>query len=171
MVLATMSFGGYEWKVNPVKIEVISNVQKNSLLLPFGKNKVGSLRKKPVVYRGTGEFAGSDCLLRYRELEKIFERGRKEILCVPDISPVYAWFTGLSLVGDTTEDLLKYTFEFTQAEASFGVTAQKYHICKEGETLYDIAFDYAVAVEKLTELNPSVRRPDELTQGERVRLC
>lgn len=171
MVLATMSFGNYEWKINPFKIEVVSGVQKNSLSFPFGNAKVQSVCKKSTVYRGTGEFSGSDCLLQYRELEKLFERGRKEILCVPDMPAVYAWFTSLSLVGDATEDLLRYSFEFVQAEASFGAGMQKYHICKEGETLYDIAFDYGTEMEKLAQLNPCIRRPDELAKGEKVWLC
>lgn len=171
MILATMSFGGYEWKVNPTKIEILSSAQKNSVFLPFENTKVSSLYKKPIVYKGVGEFAGGDCLVRYRELEKLFAKGKKAILCIPDMPPVYAWFTGLTLVGDTTEDLLRYTFEFTQAEASFGGFVQKYHICKEGETLYDIAFDYDISIGKLIELNSFIRRPDELEAGERVRLC
>ncbi len=171
MVLATMSFRGYRWQYNPVKLEITNSAQKHQYIVPSHKTRIESLSRKPVVYKGEGEFFGEDCIAKYRELEKIFLEGRKGVLSIPDMPSVYAWFTGLSLVGDTTENLLRYKFEFMEADTSHGVLQQRFHICNERETLYDIAFDYGVSVEKLVELNPNIRRPDELKTGEQVRLC
>lgn len=171
MVLATMSFRGYRWQYNPVKLEIVNSFQKHQYIVPSHKTCIESLSRKPVVYRGEGEFFGEDCISKYRELQNLFCEGRKGVLSIPDMPSTYAWFTGLSLVGDTTENLLKYKFEFTEADTSVGDSGVNFHICKEGETLYDIAFDYGVQVERLVKLNPAIRRPDELSAGEKVRLC
>lgn len=171
MILATMSFRGYKWQFNPVKLEIINSTRKHGYTVPMHRTCIETLSKNPVVYKGEGELFGEDCITKYRELEKLFLEGRKGVLSLPDMPSVYAWFTGLSLVGDTTENLLKYKFEFTEADTSKGKNTEQFHICKEGETLYDIAFDYGIKVERLVSLNPSVRRPDELTAGEKVMLC
>ena len=171
MILATMSFRGYNWEYNPTKLEITNSFLRHQYTVPSGKTSVESLQKNPVVYKGEGEFFGIDCLEKYAQLEKLFTEGRKGVLSLPDMPSVYAWFTGLSLVGDTTENLLKYRFEFVQASTSQGFGQRRFHICKEGETLYDIAFDYGVQIERLVECNPRIRRPDELKDGEQVRLC
>ena len=171
MVLSTMSFGDYRWKVNPIKIEVINSAQKNQYSVPSKKTCIEALQRKPAIYKGEGEFCGEDCLLQYRALEALFLAGKKGILSVPDMPSVYAWFTGLRILGDSRENLLTYSFEFTEADTSLRFADRRFHICTEGETLYDVAFDYGIEVEKLVELNPGIKRPDELTEGEQVRLC
>lgn len=171
MVLATLSFRGYSLRYNPLKLEIKNRFSKRNYKVPKSHTRVEFTERVPVVYSGVGEFFGEDCISQYRELEKLFLEGRKGVLCLPDMLPVEVWFTGLDFVGDTTKDVLTYKFEFTQADTLQQTDEKKIHICRQGETLYDISYDYNISVEKLVQLNPSVRRPDELKTGEQVRLC
>lgn len=171
MVLATLKFRGCSLRYNPIKLQIKNSFRSSRYIVPMGNTSVQSIQPVPVVYTGVGELFGEDCIGQYRELEKVFLEGRKGVLCLPDMIPTQAWFTGLELIGDTKENLLKYRFEFTQADTSLQTPQRSVHICKEGETLYDIAYEYGVRVEKLVKLNPFIRRPDELRKGEQVRLC
>ena len=171
MVLATLRFRGYSLKYNPIKLEIKNCFEKCSYKLPERGTKVVNVRRVPVVCTGVGEFCGEDCIEQYRELENLFNEGRKGVLALPGMRPYEAWFTSLEFVGDDTKDVLTYRFEFTQADTDSQMHSGEIHICKEGETLYDIAYEYGVRVENLVKLNPYIRRPDELKAGEQVRLC
>ena len=81
-------------------------------------------------------------------------------------------FKKLDMEADVTPDRISFSFEFVEAE-SFYVkdNTAKLHSVLEGETLFDIAYDFGVPVDSLVKLNPSVRRPDELMVGEEIRVC
>ena len=50
-----------------------------------------------------------------------------------------------------------------------GADAQ-YHVVVRGDTLWEIARRYGVALERVVELNPSIRNPNLIYPGQKVRL-
>ena len=122
------------------------------------------------VVSGEGELVGEDCTEQYKAIEKLFERNRAGVLTLPGMKPFFAYFTGLSVQGSEAKGVLRYKFEFTRDRAGRKDT-ERFHICKEGESLFDIAYEYETHVEKLAALNPQLKRPDNLKEGERVRVC
>lgn len=172
MILATMRFAGFEWEHNPVSLKISNELKQTKHTLPQVGERITDSLLGLKVYSGKGELVGKDCITQYRKLEEMFLSGRKGMLTIPGLSPVYACFSSLSVVGETTPDLLTYTFEFIQEQDGTEYLAESSeHVCAEGETLYDIAFDEGIALEILVELNPQIKRPDELKTGEKVRLC
>ena len=170
MIISDMRFDSFEWKNNPMDISV--SYRRRMTYQNFYRGcyvrEVGSDLK---VIKGKGQLAGKDCIRQYEALCKVFEKGRKGLLTLPFAPPFYAYFTELVVTGDVTPDLITYTFEFVEADNSERAEKAAVHIVAEGETLFDIGYIYRVSVDELTELNPQIKRPDELTAGEEVRLC
>lgn len=171
MIISEMRFDGFQWKYNPLTVTVThkrrtsqQNMQGGSFLRKGGCD----LR----VIKGKGELAGADCSVQFKTLCDLFEKGRKGLLTLPFMKPFYAYFTDLSLTGEATPELITYTFEFVEAESAGFSGAKREYVCaKEEETLFDIAYREGVSVESLVALNPQIKRPDELQEGEEVRLC
>lgn len=171
MIISDMRFDSFEWKYNPLSIEVLYSRKMSRQNMPEFGSIVSPIGCDLRVVKGKGEFAGKNCLERYEELMNLFERGRKGLLTIPFMSPFYAYFNDLTLKGEATPDLITYTFEFTEAQSKISRGTQREYVPKSGETLFDIAYDQGVSVEELVRLNPQVKRPDELREGEAVRLC
>lgn len=172
MILPTMRFAGYEWKHNPLSVEVTHTRILQENILPFHGERVKGLGRQCRVIRGRGELVGSDCIEQYKEIERLFFSGETGILSVPGMMPVRACFSKLSADGGTAPDVLRYSFEFTEIDSTVPMKyRRRVHVCTGEETLFDIAFDEGVTVDFLVKLNPWVRRPDELGAGEKVRLC
>lgn len=171
MILATMRFADYEWLHNPVSL-VITNRLSYGARSPYGENvQISDTRMALRVFSGKGELAGEDCIEQYKRLEELFMSKKKGVLTIPGMNPVYARFSKLSTQGTDIPDLLEYTFEFIQELPQNSGSLWGEYVCKASETLYDIAHKWDVSLEKLVELNPWIRRPDELKEGERMRLC
>ncbi len=171
MIISNMRFDSYEWKHNPLTVEVSFTRKMSRQNMPSFGGVVFPTGCDLRVVSGKGEFAGSDCLKRFEELSSLFEKGRKGLLTLPFTNPFYAYFTDLSLKGEATPDLITYTFEFTEAQSKALSRIQREYMPKKGETLFDVAYDFSVPLEELVRLNPQIKRPDELKIGEAVRLC
>lgn len=172
MILATMRFGGYEWEHNPLSLRIEHRRNVSHCILPQSCERILDLGLGCNVISGKGELIGSDCIKKYEQLKKLFQSGKKGVLSVPGVSPIYACFTKLSAEGETAPDLITYTFEFTQTDSdNDSEKRREVYICNEGETLYDIAHECKIPLDKLVALNPQIRRPDELCDKEQVRLC
>ncbi|MGN0452778.1 MAG: LysM peptidoglycan-binding domain-containing protein [Ruminococcus sp.] len=170
MVLSKMSFSGVSFEYNPVYLKLESRRLLAQSFMPFIGEKTQDLGRKCTVVSGRGELFGADAFERYERLSKLFGKGKKGILSLPGLSPMYARFTRLEAVGETTPDLVTYSFEFCE-DASEETAQNKTYICRQGETLFDIAFITDTTVDKLVALNPWVKRPDEIEKGREVRLC
>ncbi len=171
MILAKMKFGDFEWPRNPLSIKV-TNEYSHTGAVVYGKGKkIGDAIREFVVYSGKGEFAGADCLEQYKRLQREFDLGKEQLLTLPGAHPVFACFSSLQVEGEVTPDLLTYSFKFVrEANEENEAKSSEYTTC-DGETLFDIAHKTGVSVQKLVELNPQIKRPDEIANGERVRLC
>lgn len=172
MILATMRFASFEWKINPTSLQVSHDLEIESGVIPRKGQRVLSTSRKVSLCKGEGEFVGSDCIERYRMLEQLCLRKEKGILTLPGQMPFEAYFTHLSLVCGTENDVVRYRFEFCRDMTKTNENnSQKVHICKEGESLYDISYREGVPVETLLVLNPQVRWISSMRAGEQVKLC
>lgn len=171
MILSLMRFAGYSWKHNPVELKIENKKIKDSSVFPyFGEVNREGLKACSVI-SGKGELLGEDCIEQYKKLLGLYDKGTQGVLSIPGIMPFYAVFSGVSAVGETTPDLISYTFEFTEVSAERKPRKKEYHTVSAGETLYDIAYAEGVSLEALIALNVQLVRPDTLHEGEKVRLC
>ncbi len=170
MTLATMRFAGLEWKYNPLTLKITHELSHKKRVMPNSGEAVADTVLRVNVISGKGELTGEDCIEQYKELEKVFRMGRRGVLTLPDRAPVYAYFTKLYAQATDTPELIEYGFEFVEETAG---EADKpcYHTGNGWDSLYSIAYEYNVALERLVELNPWIKRPDEQLAGKKVRLC
>ncbi len=171
MKLALMRYKGFTFWCNPLSIEVLSQQNTVDYTLPYSGEKLESLGKKCRIIKGKGEIKGKDCLEQYAKLYALQSQGGKGILSLPEIKPMEAFFTSLSVLADVTPDKICYSFTFVEADSKAAKAFVKTHKVSKGETLFDIAYAYGVKVENLVDLNPFVRRTDELEAGWEIRIC
>lgn len=167
-----MRFSGYVWHHNPKALEIKCGKKILKYPQPFIKEIVQSFYDEPITVSGSGEFYGEDCLLQYKSLEEVFRKGEKGVLTLPGLSPFYAYFDKLSLKLKPTATLITYSFSFTQVkEQMVAETAPKTVTISKNCTLFDIANEYSVDIEKLVELNKNIMFINELKKGDVIRLC
>lgn len=166
-----MRFKGFTFWCNPFSIEVLSEVSTADYTLPYSGQEYEDLGKKCRVIKGKGEIRGTDCLEKYAELYALLSKPGKGVLSLPNMKPMEALFTSLSALADVSPDKISYSFTFTEVNSKEKKPFLKTHTVKSGETLFDIAYKYDVSVESLVELNPNIRRPDELLEGWEIKVC
>ncbi len=171
MILTTMSFDGFRWLHNPLQIQMTYKRQIQSDFLPFSGERLTPMGMNCRVISGKGELVGENAIKVSEKLESLFLSREKGLLTVPGYKPFYAYFAEFSVSGDTTPDLITYSFEFIEANPCLPQESLlDFHIVLEGETLFDIAYNNGTTVDALVDLNPWVRDPLELEAGKRVTL-
>ena len=169
MILSNLRFAGFQWRRNPLSIYADQKRILSGYTTCGESETVQRVCEDVSHIKGEGELTGSDCIEQYEELERLFKKCRKGILTLPGMKPFEAYFTKLSVKGDPAPDKLCYEFEFVRDRRGKG-KEKRYHICKEGETLFDISYDYSVDRDNLARLNPQLCRADALKKGQRVRV-
>ena len=91
---------------------------------------------------------------------------------MPQIPPFLAIFKSLYLVGETTPNVVRYSFEFWECtdQKAKNTSFFNYRTVSENETLWDISYLYNVKIENLLNLNKNIKNPNDLAVGEKVRL-
>ena len=171
MILSLMSFGDFHWLHNPLELKIENRIISHTRIYPDKGEKLYSNGKTCRVITGKGELLGSDCGEKFHRLYEVFSKGESRVLSLPLFGPVYAKFIALEVLGDTTPDILTYSFEFVEDDSFSHDEIRESCEVKTGETLFDIAYREGVELNTLVRLNPQIKRPDELSKGERVRLC
>ncbi|MBQ9742437.1 MAG: LysM peptidoglycan-binding domain-containing protein [Ruminococcus sp.] len=171
MILSTMRFDGYEWLHNPLSVEISHKRVLVCDLLPKVGRDTEDMGRDCMVVSGKGELYGKDCMEQYSQLEKKYLQGKTGVLTIPGLMPLRARFSRLTVLAADTPDLLTYSFEFVEEHSLPHEKTNTEYICREGDTLFDIAHSFGTTVDELVRLNPHLRRPDELTAGKAVRLC
>lgn len=174
MNLESMSYKGYTWKYNPKRLEInqVRNIKEHTL--PFVGNIYQDFGNKKRIVKGIGEFFGEDCVEQYNELKTVFDKGGSGYLSIPSINSFLAIFYSLDLVRKSEPNVIEYSFEFWE-EIEENTTASllrdtKYHSVEAGETMWSIAYKYGISVSKLRELNPEIKRPEDLSKIESVKI-
>ena len=171
MELALMRYKGFTFICNPMSLEITRNNNVITYIKPLSGSEKAELCPECRVIKGKGEFNGKDCIEQYERLCKLQAQGGAGVLSLPVAEPMRAYFKKLVADADTTPDKICYSFEFVEAENFYMNNTPKLHAVAEGETLFDIAFNYGVSVDSLVMLNPSVRRPDVLMAGKEIVIC
>lgn len=166
-----MRFNGFNFYCNPLSIEVTSENNSADYSLIYKGQQKEYTGKRCRTVKGEGVISGKDCLEQYAKLYALQAQGGKGILSLPTTRPFEAMFLKLTVLADPTPDTISYSFQF--AETNSGVDNKKnvIHKVRDGETLFDIAHIYGVQVDALLELNPQIRRFDELTEYEEIKIC
>lgn len=164
----TMSFKGLSWQVNPTALNVDYAQNIRETLLPFADSRLTDLGTKKRQVTGQGYFVGQDCMRQWGRLEELFRQGGPGNLQLPGLEPFRAVLCGLKLLGEAGENLVKYSFAFTEVWAGERYRGQGVHRAAAGESLWDYAGRFGWDMERLREANPHIRDIADLEQGEEV---
>ncbi len=171
MKLLPMRFMGFEWHHNPREITFECKKTVNENLVPMSNSEIQETGRKNMLIKGVGELYGSDCLEQFDALLTLFKKGGTGVLSVENLEPVFAVFESVKLLGTPKEDVLTYSFVFREVMAEKEKAAPRRHKVENGENLWDISYKYGVVIDELVRLNPQIKRPDIVTEGEEIRLC
>lgn len=191
MNLSPMRFKNFVWPHNP-KVYSITYERKMAVnKIPFGRHHLQSLGQTRRVFRGEGEFVGEGAYDTFKALANVFYQETPGMLIHPVWMATTAWFVGLELEQEPRSDYVRYSFEFwevvtgvsaqltTRKEPETGESTQAasgneqeaaWHTVVQGDTLWGIARQYDTTVPDLVELNPSIRNPNLILVGQKVRV-
>jgi len=172
--LQLMKFKSFQWSHNPAKLNVTSERNIRELRMPFLGGVLQDCGSKKRVITGEGEFNGSNCLLDYQQLSALFSAGGSGLLSLPGVEPFMATLVSLELIGNAQPNCIAYRFVFWEDQSAKANLVQNTQlacrICTQDENLWEIATTYGTTVEKLIQLNPQVKWPNQLDEGEQVVL-
>ena len=170
MRLVPMRFRGVTWRHNPREITFESDREVHELHAPFAGGAVQDTGRKNMLVKGEGELFGADCLQQFARLLSLFREGGSGVLAIDGVKPFHAVFQSLKIVGEPKPDILTYRFVFREVRnESDGPPAA--YTAGAGENLWDVSYRFGIVIDTLVALNPQVKRPDILTEGEVIRLC
>ena len=150
--------------------------------VPFGRHHLQSLGQTRRVMRGEGEFVGEDAYETFSRLATVFYEETPGVLIHPVWVTTTAWFVNLKLEQEPRPDYVRYSFEFWEVidehDASLsggpvlsgGAEGELWHTVVKGDSLWALAKTYGTTVEALTALNPSIRNPNLIVVGQKVRV-
>lgn len=171
MIVSKLRYKGYLWQYNPKELSVITEKKLHEQLVPDNKPIIQNFGNKSRIIRGTGCLCGEDCFKQYNRILELQKNG-SGILSLPNTNPFYAFLKVVELACDPTPDLISYKFEFVEDLSKINTgKKEKYYSVKRDETLWHIANAHNILIDNLVKLNPQIKRLDELTQGEKIRLC
>ena len=171
MKLIPMKFGGVVWHHNPREITFECEKNVNELLSPFESSAIQETGRRNMIIKGEGELYGEDCLEQFARLFELFKKSGQGVLAIPQISPVYAVFESLRIIGQPRPDVLTYSFVFREVMQSQSEDKPVNYVVGEDESLWDVSYKFGISIDKLVELNPQFKRPDIVNEGEVIRLC
>lgn len=169
MNLLQMKFRNFVWVNNPSELVIRKAKNLRETAVPFGTSKtmsMGELRRR---VSGKGYFVGENAREIFVELESEFKKGTG-MLQLPNEEPFLAEFEKLTEVNSQGENLIEYSFEFTELETKVESKKEQEYIALGGESLWDIAYRYSADVHRIIELNPQIRKINCLKEGEKVVL-
>ncbi len=167
-----MRFAGYTWHHNPKSLKVTNGKKVVVLSVPYSTDVLQNFGEKPLTISGVGELYGEDCLEQYEKLRQVYEMGKSDVLCLPQLIPMYAYFDSLTLQAQPSANVLTYSFSFTQVKNKPSVcNCVQSVVAEDSQSLWDISHLYGVPIDTLVAVNPQIMFLNDLTQGEVVRLC
>ena len=197
MILSPMRFKNFVWPHNP-RVYSITYERKIAVhKIPFGRHYLQSLGQTRRVLKGEGEFVGEEAYDTFKALANVFYEETPGVLVHPLWMTTTAWFAGLELRHEPRRDYVAYSFEFwevlsdggttgltavtegsgaaasgggTAANSGSGAAQGEWYTVVKGDTLWELAKRYGVALSRLIELNPDIRNPNLIYVGQRVRI-
>ena len=190
MSLAPMRFKTFVWPHNP-KVYSITYERKMAVhKIPFGRHCLQSLGQTRRVMKGEGEFVGDGAYDTFKKLANVFYEETPGTLVHPVWMTATAWFAALELRQKPRRDYVAYSFEFWEVVGSardaleerklsggtaapagnVGTGQQVWHTVVKGDTLWALSKRYGVTLSGLIALNPSIRNPNLIYPGQKVRI-
>ncbi len=170
---AKMKFKNYEWPYDPKQLKIEQKKDISELKIPFVGTVLQNLKCSKRVISGNGEFFGPDCFEQYSRLCELYKENDSGYLSITDVGTFLAVFKKLNMSCEPGPKSISYYFEFwedMETKPQSEALVATYHVVKEGETIFDIARLYNKTVKELLNLNPHIKRVDELKVGDRVML-
>lgn len=172
MEISPMRFKSHTWNYNPEKIKILSQKEVVESIVPLDDNITESLGRNARVVTGEGCVFGENCFEEYYSIWDVFRDNTPGVLSIPEFAVMNAYFTSLSVIGEATDNLIRYSFTFTEVmDTTREKSPKTVHIASDGESLWDIAYKYDITVEMLLELNPELKHPFDVTEGLEVSIC
>lgn len=170
MKLVPMRFKGFSWHHNPREITFECGRKVNEHKSPFGKAYIQDTGRNNMIVKGVGELYGTDCMEQFNSLLQLFKSGGQGVLAIPKLTPIYAIFESIKILGEPKPDVLTYSFVFREVmERKTDVKPLSY--VAENETLWDISHKFDISIDELVALNIHIKRPDIVLDGSVIKLC
>lgn len=170
MKLVPMRFKGFSWHHNPREITFECGRKVNEHKSPFGKAYIQDTGRKNMIVKGVGELYGTDCMEQFDRLLQLFKSGGQGVLAIPKLTPIYAIFESIKILGEPKPDVLTYSFVFREVmERKTDVKSFSY--IAKNETLWDISHKFDISIDELVALNIHIKRPDIVLDGSVIKLC
>ena len=191
MILSPMRFKSFVWPYNPRVYSITFERKLAVHKIPFGRHYVQSLGQTRRVLKGEGEFVGEGAYDTFKELASVFYEETAGVLVHPVWMTTTAWFASLELRQAPRKNYVAYSFEFWEVvdgvgesklstravDASGGSAGEaeeagqiQYHTVVRGDTLWELARRYGVDLNRIVELNSSIRNPNLIYPGQKVRI-
>ena len=180
MILSPMRFKNFIWPHNPVVYTITYERKMAVHKVPFGRHHLQSLGQTRRVMRGEGEFVGEDAYETFSRLATVFYEETPGVLIHPVWVTTTAWFVHLKLEQEPRPDYVRYSFEFWEVidehDTSLsggtdgGTEGELWHTVVRGDSLWSLAVAYDTTVDALVALNPSIRNPNLIVAGQKVRV-
>ena len=170
MKLVPMRFKGFSWHHNPREITFECGRKVNEHKSPFGKAYIQDTGRNNMIVKGVGELYGTDCMEQFNSLLQLFKSGGQGVLAIPKLTPIYAIFESIKILGEPKPDVLTYSFVFREVMER-KTDAKPLSYVAENETLWDISHKFDVSIDELVSLNTAVKRPDIVLDGSVIKLC
>ncbi len=161
MKLQPMKFRDFVWPHNPETLNISRRRSLKEWRLPFSGSVVQDCGAEKRVVEGEGRFYGPGCIRQFQKLSELLEDGKNGVLTLPEIPPFSARFVSLGMIGTAEPDSIGYRFVFWEDGKAAGT---------EGASLWRVAHRFSSSVDELVALNPQIRWPNLLEEGERVIL-
>lgn len=188
MNLAPMRFKDYVWPHNPkiyeITYERVIAVDK----IPFGRYHMQNMGISFRKLRGEGEFVGKNAYDEFKKLATVFYEDSPGILIHPVWQVSKAYFAALELHQEPRAEYVSYTFEFWEDYENYsgGLTSsvnpdggtsdtartqqKKQYLVVSGDTMWDIALENALSLDRLIALNPQISNPSLIYPGDTIYL-
>ena len=199
-ILQPMRYKDYVWPHNPETYTVTYRRRVGMYDIPYGLYAMESLGRTCRVMTGSGEFVGPDAYEEFKRLATVYYTGGEGILVHPCWQSAHVLFTALSLRQEPRPDYVAYTFEFRElydgydtelkevdaaaaaagsgssggaaaAAAAADSAVPRYVVVCRGDSLWAIARSSGSTVEQLLALNPSIKNPNLIYAGQKVRVA
>ena len=170
MKLVPMRFKGFSWHHNPREITFECGRKVNEHKSPFGKAYIQDTGRNNMIVKGVGELYGTDCMEQFNSLLQLFKSGGQGVLAIPKLTPIYAIFESIKILGEPKPDVLTYSFVFREVMER-KTDAKPLSYIAENETLWDISHKFDISIDELVALIIHIKRPDIVLDGSVIKLC
>ena len=168
-----MKYKNFVWPHNPSTIDITVARDLKEAKIPFKGSVIQDFGREKRIVSGRGQFFGKNCMAQFESLFLAFKQGGAGYLSLPGMDSFLALFKDLKLTGTSMPNVVNYNFEFWE-DLSTNATELDFqgdfYTVSEGDTLWSIAAKFDASIDTLLALNPTVKSPNQLNAGEKVRL-